>query len=211
MSLGLPITYLSFMSFLDVVTDLLADPAAKDAYQSDPQGWLNEQGYGDLSPTELDRAMVHSSDALSPDVARALGPNPSLDSAASLDMEAAGLSLERPGLDETDADETDLDAVDAVDALDADDTAFDFEEPVEVGADAEADAAVTDTDSPAEEFSSATDDAELTDTTPTDSLDDQGLSSEANGLGVDYETDFEADLNDLDDLDGPDDSFDGLS
>ena len=206
MSLQRVITYLSLMSFLDLVTDLLADPAAKESYASDPQGWLTERGFGDLSPSELDRAMSHSSDALSPDVARSLGPNPSLETAAELDMEAAGISLDRPGLDESPDFDLDEDANDSFD-LDADpSTDPDAVTDGSNGAASTTNAAeVEDTDvSPAAEFSSATDDSELTDLADpsSDPLATLGAEADATNLDADYETELDTDP-DTDDFDDP--------
>ena len=198
MSLRRFITYLSLMSFLELVTDLLADPAAKQSFESDPQGWLDERGFGDLSPSELDRAMSHSSDALAPDVARSLGPNPSLDTAAQLDMDAAGISLDRPGIDET--VEVDLDAEDAEDAEDAGtDFAEDTEDEFDLDADADEVAETGFDEEP--DFSSATDDSELLDTaSPSfDEFDQLDAGTEPASLDDDYETEFDTEPDDLDD------------
>ena len=96
------------MSFLELVTDLVSNPAVKAEYAANPNSWLATRGFGDLSPAEIERAVAHCSNALAPDVAKAFGSNPSLQDVARLDLQADELSLERPSLD--DATEVDLDA-----------------------------------------------------------------------------------------------------
>lgn len=130
-------------TFLDVVELLLTDGDAKANYSADPGGFLNEHGLGGLDSADVADAMLYASDSLPLPVATQLDPEAGLDSAAALDLEAGGLSLEREAYDaaaEQDAvdedalgddvdfdapaeaaggiDQTDLDAVDMLDAPD---------------------------------------------------------------------------------------------
>jgi len=110
-------TYRKAMStFLDVVELLLTDGDAKAAYSADPGGFMNEHGLGALDSADVADAMLFATDSLPLSVATQLDPEAGLDSAAALDLDAAGLSLEREAFDEPlDGDAADSDLRDDVD------------------------------------------------------------------------------------------------
>ena len=115
-------------TFLEVVELLLTNDDAKADYSADPGGFLNEHGLGALDSADVADAMRFASDSLPLSVATQLDPEAGLDSAAALDMEAGGLSLEREAFDVTDdgldlGQDVDFDtpteaAVDPVDVFD---------------------------------------------------------------------------------------------
>jgi hypothetical protein len=138
-------TFFPMSTFLQVVELLLTNDNAKADYANDPSSFLNGHGLGSFDSADVADAMGHAAEALPMSVAVQLDPNQGLDSAAGLDLEAQGLSLDREpiGGDEydddniTDADldpygadaDVDFDAPDGdgdgaevVDALDAADT-----------------------------------------------------------------------------------------
>jgi hypothetical protein len=51
-------------SLLDVTGGLLSDPAAKAAFEADPQGYIERHGLDDLTPTELHDALGFVADSL---------------------------------------------------------------------------------------------------------------------------------------------------
>lgn len=192
------------MSFLELITDLLADPAAKDAYRADPQAWLGEHGLGDLTPAQIDQAVGHSSDALAPDVAKALGQNPTLEQAANVDLWGEGLSLERPAFDDFSQDGIDADPF--VEDVELDNDEADGEEFIEAPttdsvSEVEAPAANADTVTDSVVEASAIDDAELTDSGSIADDFASELAADADSLENDHEDEFA-------DLDDADESFD---
>jgi len=91
--------------FLQVVELLISDGDAKEAYASDPDGFLDGHGLGRLDSADVADAMRHAGDALPIGVATRLDPNAGLSSAASIDLTADGLSLDREPLGDISMDD----------------------------------------------------------------------------------------------------------
>jgi hypothetical protein len=128
---------LGMSTFLDVVELLLTSSEAKTSYTDNPAAFLEEHGLESFDSVDVSDAMHHAADALPLPVAMLVDPSAGLGSAASVDLEAAGLSLDRepvltedppdldsePGdLDPNDLDPNDLDSLDSY----GDDVPFDI-------------------------------------------------------------------------------------
>src|SRR4029453_1138311 len=59
-------------SLLDLTRALATDDATKAAFRADPEGFLEERGWGDLEPDDLATALAHVADALPVHLAGAL-------------------------------------------------------------------------------------------------------------------------------------------
>ena len=87
---------MSTNTFLGLSERLLTDPAAKAAYAADPQGFLEAEGFGALSPDEVSTGLRHVAQVLPPSVAEAVEPDAGLDGLAEVDLAALGVD----GLDD---------------------------------------------------------------------------------------------------------------
>ena len=208
-------------TFLDVVELLISNDEAKASYADNPSAFLQGHGLDALDPNDVADAMQHAGDALPLPVAVLIDPEAGLDSAAAIDLDAQGLSLDREpfaedttvALDEDvpfDYADNDAPVEDVVDLLDASDTPL-------IGADPTAlDDAPTSALEPAapldsDTYTGSADEAAaqttiddtgdyLTDTTELDaSIDASGYETPETPLD-DYPTDTA-----LDDLDADDD------
>ncbi len=210
-------------TFLDVVELLISNDEAKASYADNPSAFLQGHGLDALDPNDVADAMQHAGDALPLPVAALIDPEAGLDSAAAIDLDAQGLSLDREpfaedatvALDEdVPFDDADNDAPveDVVDLLDASDTPLIGADPtalddaptsaLEPAAPLDSDT-YTDTGSADEAAAQTTIDDTgdyLTDTTELDaSIDASGYETPETPLD-DYQTDTA-----LDDLDADDD------
>jgi hypothetical protein len=75
-------------TLLTLVEALARDPEAKADYASGPDAYLERHGFGDLSPSEVNEAVLHASDALPPTVAAQVEPEGGLDSVARVEPTA---------------------------------------------------------------------------------------------------------------------------
>lgn len=114
-------------TFLQVVELLLTNDDAKAAYTNNPTGFLDSHGFGSFDPDDVTEAMGHSADALPASVARHLDADHGLGSAATLDLDEHGLSLDREPIDVDIFDEPVADDVDLYGA----DGDVDFDAPSE--------------------------------------------------------------------------------
>ena len=107
---------MSTNTFLGLAERLLADPSAKGAYAADPQGFLEAEGFGALSPDEVSTGLRHVAQVLPPSVAEAVDPDAGLDGLAELDLARLGVD----GLDDfsTPLEVDDLDRADDLDDID---------------------------------------------------------------------------------------------
>lgn len=210
-------------TFLDVVELLISNDEAKASYADNPSAFLQGHGLDALDPNDVADAMQHAGDALPLPVAVLIDPEAGLDSAAAIDLDAQGLSLDRePFAEDTTValdedvpfDDADNDAPveDVVDLLDASDTPLIGADPtalddaptsaLEPAAPLDSDT-YTDTGSADEAAAQTTIDDTgdyLTDTTELDaSIDASGYETPETPLD-DYQTDTA-----LDDLDADDD------
>ncbi len=72
-------------TLLELVETLARDPQAKAAYQDAPDTYLASNGFGDLSPAEVNEAVLHAADVLPPLVSAQFEPEAGLASVASAD------------------------------------------------------------------------------------------------------------------------------
>jgi hypothetical protein len=118
-------------SLLELSHALATDDATKASFRADPEGFLAEQGYGDLSPDDLATALGHVADALPVALAAAIGE--AVDTGAGVTDQLAGLASIDPdeaqarwddltaAPDDTDAlDDTDGEPLDGLDPADLD-------------------------------------------------------------------------------------------
>jgi hypothetical protein len=78
-------------SLLELASRLAADPGEKALYQTDPPGYLDSRGYGELSPDELHDALGHVADSVPPELAAVLDPSAGLDQLAEADLNELGI------------------------------------------------------------------------------------------------------------------------
>lgn len=217
-------------TFLQVVELLLTSDDAKAEYADSPSSFLEGHGLGAFDSADIGDAMGHAADALPMPVARQLDLDQGLDSAARLDLEAQGLSLDRAPLgngefdEDLDGDEFDPYGADAdvdfdiptdqngdpVDALDAPNTTESSElddantpEAIELSPDPIGNTTPGTTDFEANPDINSGD--YLTDV-PFD-LDDQDTSAEVEELG---HADSDLSAENIDDLDPTDDIAEDL-
>ncbi len=215
-------------TFLDVVELLISNDEAKASYADNPSAFLQGHGLDALDPNDVADAMQHAGDALPLPVAVLIDPEAGLDSAAAIDLDAQGLSLDREpfaedttvALDEDvpfDYADNDAPVEDVVDLLDASDTPLIGADPTALD---DAPASALDTAAPLDTYSDTDTDTDtgpvdgaaaaettiddtgdyLTDTTELDaSIDASGYETPETPLD-DYQTDTA-----LDDLDADDD------
>lgn len=108
-------TFRAMSTFLEVVELLLTNDDAKTAYTTNPDDFLDQHGLGTFDSNDVSDAMGHAANALPLPVAAQLDPDEGLDSAAGVDLDDLGLTLERePILDPPtaagDLDPDDLDS-----------------------------------------------------------------------------------------------------
>ncbi|MFN0028956.1 MAG: hypothetical protein ACKV2O_17480, partial [Acidimicrobiales bacterium] len=72
-------------TLLELVETLARDPQAKAAYDAAPDAYLARNGFGDLSPAELNEAVLHSAEVLPPLVSAQFGPDGGLDAVSGAD------------------------------------------------------------------------------------------------------------------------------
>jgi hypothetical protein len=87
---------MSSTTFLRLAERLLVDPAAKDAYATDREAFLEREGFGALSPEEIEVGLQHVSTVVPPSVAEAIDPEAGFDGLADLDLADLGVD----GLDD---------------------------------------------------------------------------------------------------------------
>lgn len=75
----------SVTTLLELVETLARDPEAKAAYEAAPDAYLARNGFGDLTPAEVNEAVRHSADTLPPLVAAQFTPETGLASVAGAD------------------------------------------------------------------------------------------------------------------------------
>lgn len=105
------------MSLLDVLRDVMLDPAEQAAYSADPGAYLARHGYADVEPAHLSEAFGLVADTLPAEQAQAAWSAATVDDAAAApDAEFTGAQPEADAAvsfgygdsDPTDADEVDL-------------------------------------------------------------------------------------------------------
>lgn len=84
-------------TLLELVGDLLRVPEAKADYVADPQGFLDDHGFGDLTADDLNEALAHVVDAVPPAIAVHLDVDAGFDQIAALHADAVD-DLEQSGL-----------------------------------------------------------------------------------------------------------------
>ncbi|MPY95376.1 MAG: hypothetical protein GEV08_20675 [Acidimicrobiia bacterium] len=131
-------------SLLELASRLAADPGEKAIYQTDPPGYLDARGYGELSPGELRDALGHVADSVPPELAAVIDPSAGLDQLASADLAELGLD-ELHGIPVEDTLDDELEAS-ALEAFDADPGELDALEVPDSGPGPGPDAARHDTD-----------------------------------------------------------------
>ncbi len=99
-------------SFLQLVGNLLREPAERAAYLEDPSGYLPARGFGDFEPADVELSLQLSADSFPPTIAGRIDPTDGLDAVVSVDLDwLSSLSDERALLDTLEFDNTaDLDA-----------------------------------------------------------------------------------------------------
>ena len=99
-------------SFLQLVGNLLREPAERAAYLADPSGYLPARGFGDFEPADVEFSLQLSTDAFPATVAGRIDPTDGLDAVVSVDLDwLSSLSDERSLLDALEFDKmADLDA-----------------------------------------------------------------------------------------------------
>lgn len=195
-------------TFLDVVELLISNDEAKASYADNPSAFLEGHGLDALDPTDVADAMAHAGDALPLPLAVLIDPDAGLDSAAAIDLQAQGLSLEREPFEEDSTvaldedvpfdDMDDASAQDVVDILDAADAPVVGSDPAAMD---DAPVALDNTESieanePAIDSTVEDTGDYLTDTTPLDGVDQYVAEAPLD----DFPTDTA-----LDDLDANDD------
>ena len=116
-------------TLLSLVETLARDPEAKADYAAEPDAYLGRHGFGDLSPAEVNEAVLHSANTLPPVIAAQVSPSDGLASVAEVDPTSletgAADSYEEDlfGLDDSSFEPmTSLDAEQGADNLGFDDT-----------------------------------------------------------------------------------------
>lgn len=109
---GMKRTFFAMSTFLQVVELLLTNKEAKADYTNNPSSFLDSHGLGSFDSADVSDAMGHAADALPMSVAVQLDPDQGLDSAAGIDLEAQGLSLDREPIEADDLADQPLDAPD---------------------------------------------------------------------------------------------------
>jgi len=99
-------------SFLQLVGNLLREPAERAAYLEDPSGYLPARGFGDFEPADVELSLQLSADSFPPTIAGRIDPTDGLNAVVSVDLDwLSSLSDERALLDTLEFDNTaDLDA-----------------------------------------------------------------------------------------------------
>lgn len=99
-------------SFLQLVGNLLREPAERAAYLEDPSGYLPARGFGDFEPADVELSLQLSADSFPATIAGRIDPMDGLDAVVSVDLDwLSSLSDERVLLDALEFDNTaDLDA-----------------------------------------------------------------------------------------------------
>lgn len=208
-------TFSPMSTFLEVVELLLTDDAAKSAYGQDPSGFLDQHGLSTFDSTDVADAMGQAAETLPIGVATQLDPEQGLDSAATMNLDDLGLSLEREPIvyDEVGSPPEELDPHDLDTASFGDDVDFDTPSdepqapsaerivdelpPVEADTSTAADtsqtAALDALDGSVDESDGLETGDQLTDL-PVDNLIDDGPLTNNLDLGLDDAADLEADL-----------------
>lgn len=194
-------TFDDMSTFLEVVELLLTNDEAKTAYGADPDGFLDEHGLGSFDSDDISDAMGHAADALPLAVATQLDPQSGLDSAAAVDLDSLGLSLEREPVEYDEIgpiDDTDPHTLDAEEF--GDDVDFDTpDETPDMPATPDIDETVG--EQTAEPIDTDTDDAAQLHDPAIDALD---IDAELTELPVDQPEDPTMGIDDLDLPLGPD-------
>lgn len=107
---GMKRTFFAMSTFLQVVELLLTNKEAKAEYTNNPSSFLDSHGLGSFDSADVSDAMGHAADALPMSVAVQLDPEQGLDSAAGIDLEAQGLSLDREPIDAEDLTDQPVDS-----------------------------------------------------------------------------------------------------
>jgi len=103
---------------LDVLRDVVLDPAEQAAFTHDPSSYLEQYGYGDVAPDDLSEAFGLVADTMPPDVAQAVAATAPASSVPPSPVDDLDDDVEGGAFGDVTQD---FDAVaDPVDALDAD-------------------------------------------------------------------------------------------